>query len=75
MRTIKQDTILRSRNAKGYRWKLIALFIPVGVIALMLMSVLLIKDKVAMKHYVSNSYRAGDVALFVAMPLLNAAVK
>ena len=65
----------KNNSRTRFGWKLMALSIPVAVVALMLVGVSLIKDKVTTKYGVSNSYRAGDVAVFVAMPLLNAAVK
>lgn len=74
MKTTKQDTTWSKSNT-GYKWKLIALSIPLVMTALMLMSVLLVKGKVAKNYQVSSSYRAGDVAVFVAMPLLHAVLK
>ena len=58
-----------------YTWRLVALCIPVVVVALMLMGASLIKGKVNMNYHVRNSYNAGDMAVFVAMPLLNVAVR
>jgi len=74
MKTTKQDRTW-SKSDTGYRWKLIALSMPLVTTALMLMSVLSIKGKVAKSYHVSSSYRAGDVAVFVAMPLLHAVLK
>jgi hypothetical protein len=65
----------KNNNRTRFGWRLMALYVPVAIVALMLGSVSLIKKKVTIKYTVSNSYRAGDVAVFVAMPLLNAAIK
>ena len=77
MKTKNEDKsdVEENANNASLRWRLIALFLPIAAVALMLMSAVFIKDKVAIKCHVSNSFGAGDVALFVAMPLFNAAVK
>lgn len=57
-------------------WKLTALFIPVIVVASMLVSVHFIHQKMIGKpQQAGSAYEARDFALFVAMPLLNAALK
>jgi hypothetical protein len=77
MKTGKQDTIAEEKRpeAMRFKWKLVATFIPIVLAILMLMSAQFIREKVMMNYQVSNSFRAGDVAVFVAMPLLNAALK
>jgi hypothetical protein len=65
----------KNNNRTRLGWRLIAISVPIAVVALMLIGVSLIKNKVTIKYSASNSYRAGDVAVFVAMPLLNAAIK
>jgi hypothetical protein len=77
MKTIKQNTTKSSKNANRvkYKWRIIALSIPVLIAALVLIGISLIKDKVKMTHHVNSSYSAGDVALFVAMPMLHAVMK
>ena len=77
MKTICRNITGNSKKANmvRYTWKLVALCIPVVVVALMLVGASLIKDKAKMNYHVRNSYNAGDMALFVAMPLLNVVVK
>ena len=77
MKTIKQDKADGEKHAKvvSLRWLFITLFFSIAVIALMLSRVSFAKDRAAMNYHVSSSFCAGDVALFVAMPLLNAAIK
>ena len=77
MKTIYRNLTGSSKKANRvrYAWKLVALCLPVMVVALMLMGASLIKGKVNMNYHVHNSYNAGDVAVFVAMPLLNVVVK
>ena len=77
MKTIYRNITGSSKKANRVRyiWRLVALCIPVVLVALMLVGASLIKGKVNMNYHVRNSYNAGDVAVFVAMPLLNVVVK
>ncbi len=54
-----------------HKWTAAALFIPVIIVVLMLISKAPVKGKATANCYIDSSYCAGDVALFVAMPLLN----
>ena len=65
---------LKEKKA-GSKWLLAALLLSIVMIALIMISTLLIKDKLTTNYYISNPFRAGDMALFVAMPVLNAVLK
>lgn len=77
MQTTKQNKIVEESKAKqeALKWRIAALCIPVAIVALMLMSVTFIKNKVTMNYHLSNSYRAGDIMLQLTMPVLDAALK
>jgi hypothetical protein len=78
MQTAKQYKTVNGKTAKqsAFKWRIAAICIPVVVVALMLMSISLSGDKVAPSHYhTNNAYRAGDMVLKLAMPVLDAALK
>ena len=67
--------IEENANNASLRWRLIALLLPIVIVASMIMSLSFIRKKIVTNNHVSNSFRAGDIAMFVAMPLLNAALR
>jgi len=77
MKSRNKDKTDEAENADkvSLGWHLFTLVLPIAVVALMLMTAVFIRNKVEIKSHVSNSFGAGDVAVFVAMPLFNATVK
>jgi hypothetical protein len=57
------------------KWRAAALFIAVIMVVLMLTNTTSGKEKATANCYIDSSYGAGDVALFVAMPLLSVVMR
>ena len=73
MQVIKVNQMIKEIKAKSrmLKWRAAVLFIPVIIALLMPESKTPHKEKAQVNCTINNSYCAGDVALFVAMPLLN----
>jgi hypothetical protein len=57
------------------KWRAATLFIAVIMVVLILTSITPAKEKATANCHIHTSYGAGDVALFVAMPLLSVVMR
>ena len=77
MKTSQQLKAVKERKAKRLNRKrrIAALCLPISIIIVIVMSTFFVKEKTVENYHSYDSYDAHDVALFVALPLLNAVIK